>query len=127
MAAESIPPDIKRFIGGYISSVEQLEVLRLFGENPDRSWTPAEVLQIIQSSEKSIADCLEHFRAAGILSAQPEHRFRFASNDPNLTQTVEMLVKTYRERRVSVIECIYTKPAGPIQDFADAFRLRKGK
>ena len=127
MAAESIPPDVRRFIGAHVFSVEQLEVLCLLSENGVRSWTAAEVLHVVQSSEKSIADCLDHFRAAGLLKVEPDHRYRFLPTDPNLTHTVTALVKTYRERRVSVIECIYSKPADPIRDFADAFRLRKEK
>ena len=125
MSVESIPADVSRLITAYISSVEQLELLCLLGEKAHRSWTAAQVLQIIQSSEKSIAECLERYRRAGLLQAEHDGSFRFLPTDSSLAQTVAALVKTYRERRVSVIEYIYNKAADPIQDFADAFRLRK--
>src|ERR1043166_4426279 len=90
-------------------------------EKPGKWWTSAEVFRQVQSSEKSVLDCLETFQSAGLLEVGPDG-YRFFQNKNERTGTATTLARTYRERRVSVIECIYKKPPDPIQDFADAFR-----
>jgi hypothetical protein len=127
MAANSLSPELRHFIGTYVHSVEQLEVLRLLSENPAKWWTVPEVYRQIQSSEKSVGECLESFQSAGLLDYQPASGYLFSPRKSAETQRIAELVKAYHERRVSVIECIYRKPADAIQDFADAFRLRKEK
>jgi hypothetical protein len=52
-------------------------------------------------------------------------RYRYAPTQPALAESVRQLALLYGERRVSVIEQIYAKPADPLQSFADAFRIRK--
>jgi hypothetical protein len=129
MSADSAHPlsvEIREFIAQHIHSVEQLEVLCLFVENSEKSWTAAEVFRRVQSSEKSIGDCIETFRSAALLEVMPEG-YRFSRTKDVRTETARLLAQSYRERRVSVIECIYKRPSDPIQDFADAFRLRKEK
>jgi hypothetical protein len=127
VAANSITPELQRFIAKYIRSVEALEVLCLLHEDPTKTWRVPEVLHRIQSSANSVAGCLEEFRLAGLLTKDAEEHYRFAPGEKDFVERVPMLAKTYRERRVSVIECIYAKPSDPIQDFANAFRLRKEK
>jgi hypothetical protein len=127
MAAESLSPEIVKFIKGYIHSVEELEILCVFSEEQTRCWSVPQVFQRIQSSEKSIASRLEIFKNEGLLVTESEGTYRLSSNDPNLVQTLKAVITAYRDRRVSVIECIYKPPSGPIQDFADAFKLRKKK
>ena len=127
MASNPIPSDLRRFIAKHISSVEQLEVLCLLSRKPDKSWTVPEVLREIQSSEKSVAECLETFRLNGLAVGSPETGYRFAPAEEELVARTAELVKAYHERRVSVIETIYAKPTDSIQDFAEAFRLRKEK
>lgn len=124
--ARPISLELRRFIAEHIRSVEQLEVLILLADQTTRLWTVSEVLRRIQSSEKSVSDCLEYFRNAGLLTVTSVGAYSFSPSDSSLGALVQALAKTYRERRVSVIECIY-KRSTPIQDFADAFRLRKEK
>jgi hypothetical protein len=127
VAANSISPELRKFIAEHIPSVEYLEVLCLLQEDTVKSWSVGEVLHRVQSSEKSVAQCLEQFQAAGLVTAEAGGRHRFSPSGKELAETAAALVKTYRERRVRVIESIYAKPSDPIQDFADAFRLRKEK
>jgi hypothetical protein len=119
--------DLQKFIGRHIQSVEQLEILCLLAENPAHGWTVPDVFRRIQSSEKSVASWLKKFTQDGFGVEEPEGVFRFAPATAELSSGVAMLVKGYRERRVTVVEMIYQKPADPIHHFADAFRIRKEK
>ncbi len=127
MGENSITLELRRFIANHIQSVEQLEVLCVLFADPNRSFSISEVLHRVQSSEKSVADCLDAFRAAGFLAVEPGGKYRFAPANEPVKDLVGKLIQTYRERRVSVIECIYARASDTIQDFADAFRLRKDK
>jgi DNA-binding IclR family transcriptional regulator len=97
------------------------------GSNSNKPWTVVEVLHQIQSSEQSVSDCLRKFQHEGFLEMTPEGRFRFAPKAPEMSNMVQELAKSYRERRVAIVELIYKKPQDAIQDFADAFRFRKDK
>ena len=86
-----------------------------------------EVFREIQSSEKSVAECLERFLKAELLVSDSPGMYRCAPRDPNLANAMTELAAAYRERRVTITELIYGKPAGRLQDFSDAFKFRKEK
>ncbi len=127
MPEGSITPELRQFINRCVSSVEQLEILRLLSSQPGRAFTVADVFREVRSSEKSIEASLEGFCRSDLLTAEPGGQYRFNPKTPELGQAVAELMRTYRERRVAVIELIYSKPGDTIQDFADAFKLRKEK
>ena len=123
----SLTPGLKQFIAQHIKSVEQVEILSLFASNPERGWTAAEVFRSIQSSEKSVAESLDSFTRNELLVTESPGIYLLKPKTPELAEKVAELAVAYRQRRVSVIECIYGRPAKPLQNFADAFRLRKEK
>ncbi len=126
MSLEPLPSDLQEFIGRYIRSVEQLEILCLFVAEPNRGWTVAEIFRQIQSSERSVAECLQEFVRCELLNRDTEGRYYFPREAGASALALE-LYRCYRERRVTVVETIYRKPAAPAQDFSDAFLFRKKK
>ena len=106
--------------------MEQVEILSAFSAHPGKVFTVHEVYRHIQSSEKSVTDCLQDFCKNELLVAEAGG-YRLAPKTPELAKAVTELTVAYRERRVTVIQLIYAKPTDTIQDFADAFRFRKEK
>jgi hypothetical protein len=127
MADNPISPSLGNFIASHIQSVEHLEILCLLAEESSRSWSVTDTFRRIQSTEKSVLEGLQFFVARGIVSADAQGAFQFSPETSELTVAARELIKTYRERRVSVIEFIYKKPTESVQHFAEAFRLRKEK
>lgn len=127
MANNPVSQELLRFTARYIHSVEQLEILCLVSSNPAKYWSVAEVLHEVQSAEQSISSCLKRFEEDGFLVSRKEGKFQFSPTQPSLADSVRDLSKTYRERRVTIVEMIYKKPSDPIQDFAEAFRFKKEK
>ena len=127
MTENPIPIELRRFIAGTIHSVEQLEILCLLVEDPSKTWSPVDAFRRIQSTEKSVFNGLVHFERQGLAQIDSQGEFRFSPKTTELHDLALGLVKTYRERRVAVIESIYKKAGDPLQHFADAFRLRKEK
>lgn len=125
-AEESIPENIRRFIVEHINSVESLEILLLLFARPAEELTPEAVSRKLCTSLESAAGQLRELQRARLLvsisTEPPKYRFNLESPEAPL---VPQLEKVYRERRVSVISFIYSKPSDPLRAFSDAFRLRK--
>ncbi|HYG34462.1 MAG TPA: hypothetical protein VEC99_06735 [Clostridia bacterium] len=127
MASSPTSQELDQFIARYIGSVEQLEILCLLSVNPAKPWSVSEVFRVIQSSEPSVQERLEEFQREGFLVRETDGLYRYAPKAPDLTRMVAELAKAYQERRVTIVEMIYRPRGNPLQDFADAFRLRKEK
>jgi hypothetical protein len=127
MSVSGIPDEVARFVTKHIDSVEQLEVLLLLSGSSDRQWSAAGVAQELRIAPESAAYRLTDLAARGLLETdggtEPLYRYRPRSGVAD--QAVSGLAQAYRERRVSIINLIFSKPLDKIQTFADAFKLRK--
>jgi hypothetical protein len=125
-AEEPIPENVRRFIVERINSVETLEILLLLHGHPAEEFGAAEVSRRLCTSAESAATRLADLQQAKLLvttAAEPlKYRFDSTSTEAALVADLE---KVYKERRVSVISFIYSKPSDPLRAFSDAFRLRK--
>jgi hypothetical protein len=121
----SLPADLQKFIARYIASVEKLEVLLLLFNAPDKDWSPAEVYQKIQSNLKSVEGRLKELLAEGLAARNGNNCFRFQSKSPELAQQVGLLNSAYQNRRLAVIQLIFSETTEELRRFSDAFRLRK--
>ena len=126
MAGETLPTSVQQFLSKYIRSLEQLEVLLLLRNSASRSWTSAEVYEIVRSSRASVEERLGSFVQLGFLAREPgpPSSFRYAPKG-NLGAAVDETAGAYQKWRVRVIEAIFTPVVDPAQRFADAFKVRK--
>jgi hypothetical protein len=122
---EALPTEVKTFLGRYISSIEQLEIL-LWLFRKGGLATPHDVFNDLKSSEASIGNVMEFFTTQGLCEREGD-KFRFAPKTSELRSQVELVDKVYREKRVKVIEAIYSPQGSAIESFSDAFKLKKGK
>ena len=125
---EPLPDDIRRFLDGNIETIDQLEVLRVLGEKPDREWTPALLSAEVQADPQLVAAHIVALQGRGLLTAQTrgaELIARHGARTPELQALVGRLLQLYRERPVTMIKLVYERAKDPLRKFADAFRLRK--
>jgi hypothetical protein len=127
MPAEALPAAVKQFLSQHIQSVEQLEVLLLFQANAARSWTAAEVYDVVRSSQASVAQRLEEFSAGGFLlkthEAPPTYRY---SPPEDFRTVIDETANAYRTWRIRIIEAIFaSEEKDAARSFADAFKVRK--
>jgi hypothetical protein len=125
---ESFPNEVRRFLDGNIESIDQLEILRLVGENPSREWTVAALAAEVQAEPAAVAADLAAMRARGLLAAETRGAGvvgRYGPATPELAGLIGRVLQNYRERPVSMIKLVYARAKDPLRNFADAFRLRK--
>ena len=125
--SDQLPDDVRRFVVDHINSVEQLEVLLLLRTESDRDWTASGVSQKLYTPPAAAAMRLDDLQQQGFLStkALAEKAYRYRSAGSEFDQLVDRLAEFYKERRVTIISLIYSKPHQQVQAFADAFKLRK--
>jgi hypothetical protein len=122
-----LPEEVRRLIAENIDSVEQLEILLLLFQHPDRSWNAETVARELRISPISAGERLEDLTYDGFVSRADgsEAGYRYGPESPELDAAVRGLATAYPTRRVTVINLIFSKPVDKIRTFADAFRLRK--
>jgi hypothetical protein len=109
--------------------VARLEVLLLTRSQPTKEWTAEELGAKLYTSVESIAGHLAFLTANGILAASdpPATAYRYHPAKPETDELLGRLADLYRERRVSIVTLIYSRPDSDVRTFSDAFRFRKGK
>ena len=58
-------------------------------------------------------------------SDDQEPRYRYEPKSKELESAVDEVSKLYQQRRVTIINLIYSKPVDHVRSFADAFKFKK--
>lgn len=124
MADDPIPADVLDFLLSHIDSIAELEALLLLRSDTDRAWTIPQMSARLYILEPSCAAVLDRLEAAG-LCVRAADGFRYAAAGA-LAEIVDRTAYTYTHFLIPVTNVIHQKP-NRIQQFADAFRFRKGK
>ena len=113
-------------IGKAVDSIEAAEILLLLRRSPDTFWTGEAVSHRAGISEHLADAKLGALAAAGLLERGAHTAsYRYAPADDRLRATCDELAVAYAERRVSVINAIYTANIVRLRAFANAFRPKE--
>jgi hypothetical protein len=124
----ALPPEIERFLIAHVDSIAQLEILHLLQDAPAAEHTAAAIARTLGVDAAWAAAELENLANLGFVVPSPNGAapaFRYAPRTSELADTLEQVLRAFRERRVTVIDFVASKPSRHIRGFADAFRLRK--
>jgi hypothetical protein len=125
-AGDPVPPDVRRFIVGYIDSVPALEALLLMRKEPLRRWTAAMLAAELYMKPQDVKPMLVDLAARGLCAADegadPGYVWRPAT--PELEGLIERLADVYARYLVPVTNLIHGKPRQGVRSFSDAFKLR---
>ena len=119
-----LPVELRTFILEHINSVAQLEALLLLRRSAGE-WTVEAIARELRIDQAAASEQLTELTRRGVTQRLdgPE-RFRYAPR-ADVDPVVAEIQKAYEERRVRIIGLIYSTPRARVQDFADAFRIRK--
>jgi len=114
---------VKDFIVNYIDSVEQVEILILLFVSHPKPWTVTEITERILSTPSSVGQRIKLLVQQNFLVQNGE---QYSFNTANTHAGVlPLLVEAYKDRRIRVIEAIFSKPVDRLRDFSDAFKINK--
>ena len=122
-----IPEDVKQFILDNIDSVAELEGLLLLSRNPQTEWDIESVAQRLYASQQQAEGVLTHLFLLGFLKVKKGENvtYSYEPDSSNLAEMVERVAEVYSKYLVPVTNLIHSKPQAKVQQFADAFKLRK--
>lgn len=119
-----IPDKVEQFLADHIRSIAQLELLLMLHRERQRSWTVEETAKSLYTAVSMTEPLLESLRTIRVVTFE-DGRYQYAPSSKELDQTVGDLSQLYQQRRVTIINMIYSAPDQKLQNFADAFRFRK--
>ena len=121
---DGLAPQLRGFIAEHFDSVESVEIVLLLRRSPQTFWAPAAVADQIGIREAVAGAKMNALARSGILTAGTEtHSFRFAPRDETLDKLAGELAVAYADRRVSVINTIYSANLERIRAFSNAFKV----
>jgi hypothetical protein len=127
MDQKFIPDDVAQFVTDKIDSVAELEALLLLRNAPEREWTARELSQRLYLSVKDAVDILAALSAKGLAlcKAGDPGAYKYQPGLPEVGKMIDRLCDIYAKQIVPVTNLIHSKSKTRVQEFADAFKLRK--
>jgi hypothetical protein len=125
MADDLIPDDLRDFVLKHFDSIAQLEALLLLRNDSHVGWSAEAVakrlyIDVAQASAILALHCGHGF------FVRSDAEYRFQCDDQDKRRMVDLLAGIYSRHIVPVTNIVHGKPPR-IQEFADAFRLKKDK
>ena len=130
MNANSIPDEVVRLIHGRIESVMELEALLLLHARTQDEWRADDLARTLYLDAAAAGGLLSGLARRGLIGTRhggPQLTFVYEPSTPEVARAVDRLAEVYATRRVAITGLIYAKPEDPMQDFSDAFRLRRDR
>jgi two-component SAPR family response regulator len=121
---DQIPAPILQFLADNIRSIAQLELLLMLHQERDSTWTVPDAAKRLYTAVSMTEPLLETLRAIGLVVFRDGH-YQYAPKSTEMDALIGELAQLYQERRVTIINLIYSAPMQKLQNFADAFRIRK--
>jgi hypothetical protein len=112
------------FIRSVIKSVWALELLLFLRRHSGRRWTSDELIRESRSSRIIVNETIKVFVQAGILS-QDDIGCQYIPVNAELVSLIDEIAREYEERPVSIVNAIVREQSGKLQDFANAFRIKR--
>lgn len=125
--ADVIPDEVKSFLLANIDTVAQLEALLLLRRLADQCLSCEDVAQRLYINPLDAAVLLSKLVSRGLIlmeELQPAV-FQYNYRNEQVVQEVNRLAEVYSKYLIPVTNFIHQKPLKSIQDFADAFKLKK--
>ncbi|MGZ3160009.1 MAG: hypothetical protein ACXU7D_08930 [Burkholderiaceae bacterium] len=123
----SLPSDVVRFVLTSIPSVPHLEATLLLHQDVHAHWSAGEVARRLYIPEKKAEIILRELTEAGVLACDSSNIsiYSFSPVSASLRELIDKLAAVYAKHIVEVTNLIHSNTGSQVQQFADAFKLRK--
>ena len=118
--------EIRSFISLYLDSVSALEILLLLRTNREREWTIDQISTELRSSSAGIeARALMLVKKGLLKTGTSSSVYQYRPRLEELDLIVLDLAQLYPKNKNRIIEQIYSPKKTAVQEFADAFKLKR--
>ena len=121
MHKSDLPIAVQHLIWNQLRSVDHVAVLLAVRTEGATDAEKVSIRAMVTPSKT--AEILEELKHRGLLTGDGT-QYRFEP-DEGLAGAVAQLAEMYNTRPVTLVRAIYDRPAHVIQQFADAFKLRR--
>lgn len=115
---------VLEFIRTSVKTVWSLELLLFMRRNVRRTWSSDQLIRELRSSRTAVSESITVFVQAGILREE-ESGFRYDPAHAWMEGMIEQLAQEYAERPTTIIKTIVDAQNAKLQDFANAFRIKR--
>ena len=124
---EPLSPIILRFAATYLSSLEELQVLTLIVEQPDRWLDAPGVAKTLGIPRRAARSALDHLAGGNLLDIRitGDLRYCFRPGTPELEAQAVAFVAAYRRSPLQIIELIGGDVGQTARDLAGSGRERR--
>ncbi len=124
MTDSSLPEDLRAFIVETFRSIAELEALLLLCRDAAASWSTKRLAERLYIPEDEARRVLAHLCQHGLAAAADDDA-RFEPKCDQRRHLVALLERHYTSHLIAITNLIHARPASRIQEFADAFKLKK--
>jgi hypothetical protein len=122
---DGLPQEVRDLIVSDFDSVESVEIVLLLRRSPQTFWAARAVAEQLGIRADIAGAKLDALGRRGILSVGGQTgAFRYAPKDAAVAKAIDALAAAYADRRVSVINTIYSANLERLRAFSDAFRVK---
>jgi hypothetical protein len=127
MKGNSIPDDVRRFIVTSVPSIPHLEGLLLLRSKNISVWNADILSQRLYIAPRQAADLVAALRDGGFLVPIEDSpgNYRYQTSHPALREIVDKLAQAYSEDLIGITNLVHSAGGKKVQQFADAFKLRR--
>jgi hypothetical protein len=120
-----LPEDIRQFVLDNVDSIAEMEALVMLWRDAAVPWSIESVVTRLYIAPADAERTLERLVARGV-AVHAADGYRAAGLPEAKAATVQRLVHLYDTHLIPITNLIHSKPsASRVQQFADAFQLRK--
>ncbi len=127
MSDDLIPGNVREFIVNNIDSIAELEALLLLYGEPQGNWTISTIAKRLYTNQEQIQEVMAKLHLLELTSVSHESptTYNYQPSSADLDTLVNNVADTYSKYLIPVTNLIHSKPQLKVQQFADAFKLKR--
>lgn len=126
---DDIPNSLKQFVFAAFETIDHLRIFLLLRDIPNNTYTITQISAKLYLKPEVVMACLAKLAEKGFVTITQgnEPTYQYKPANAELESMADEVARLDRERPVTLINLVYSRPKEPLQAFADAFKLRKEK
>jgi hypothetical protein len=127
MGEALIPEEVQVFLLQHLDSIAQLEALLLLRADPACVWSAEALAKRLYIPPQEAATVLERLATDSFLTTSQDvpDSYQYHPASDELAHMVDRIAALYAQYLIPVTNLIHSKPRSRVQEFADAFKLRR--